>query len=39
MKGIAAHYRESVIITETTCMHSGARACTLVATRAGADRA
>jgi len=38
MRGIAAHYRESLVITETTCMHSGARVCTLVATRTASGR-
>ena len=38
MRGIAAHYREPLVITETTCMHSGARVCTLVASRTAAGR-
>jgi hypothetical protein len=33
MRGVAAHYREPLVITETACMHTGARACTLIATR------
>jgi predicted hydrocarbon binding protein len=28
------HYKEPLVVTETSCMHTGARSCTLVATRA-----
>ncbi len=38
MRGVAAHYREPLVISETTCMHVGARVCTLVATRTGVGR-
>jgi predicted hydrocarbon binding protein len=34
MAGVARHYKENLTIAETTCMHAGAAACTLVATRA-----
>jgi hypothetical protein len=34
MRGVARHYKENLAIVETTCMHAGAGACTLVATRA-----
>ena len=33
MRGVARHYKENLTIVETTCMHAGAGACTLVATR------
>jgi predicted hydrocarbon binding protein len=33
ISGIAAHYREPLTIIETTCMHTGGRVCTFVATR------
>lgn len=34
IRGIASHYREQLRIEETTCMHEGARQCTLVTSRA-----
>jgi predicted hydrocarbon binding protein len=36
IQGVAAHYKEPLQIDETTCMHTGASACTLIATRATA---
>lgn len=27
VRGVAKHYRETVVITETTCMHKGAASC------------
>src|SRR3989449_11610799 len=29
IRGVARHYGEPVTITETTCMHRGAEACTI----------
>lgn len=34
MRGVGRHYREELTIEETTCMLSGAAACTLIATKA-----
>jgi hypothetical protein len=31
MQGVALHYGEALAISETTCMHSGAQHCTLIA--------
>jgi hypothetical protein len=33
IRGVGRHYEEELAIEETSCMHAGAGACTLVATR------
>ena len=36
IRGVATHYGESLRVEQTTCMHTGARECTLVTSRVAA---